>query len=151
MQKHFLDSSVALWLESRPSQFSRIRRSCRYHCGSINWRTRNSINIKNFSYRWSIYGRYRRICTNSPFKYLGTSPKKGPVLQMVRPYQGLSRGKLRIAWTPSSSWRRGPHQGLTLEASLLWGLSMAYLAREVEERVVVAMEAIANNWGSKGY
>ncbi|KAF1862797.1 hypothetical protein Lal_00040065 [Lupinus albus] len=32
-----------------------IGRSCRYYCGSIYWRTRYSTNIKNFSYRWSIY------------------------------------------------------------------------------------------------
>lgn len=44
-----------LWSESHSWRPGRIGRSCRYYCGSIYWGTRDSTNIKNFSYRWSIH------------------------------------------------------------------------------------------------
>ena len=37
-----------LWSESHSWRSGRIGRSSRYYCGSINWGTRDSTNIKNF-------------------------------------------------------------------------------------------------------
>ncbi|KAF3776509.1 DNA-directed RNA polymerase subunit beta'' [Nymphaea thermarum] len=37
--------------------------SNRCYCGSIHWRTRDSTNIKNFSYKWSIHRWYCGTCT----------------------------------------------------------------------------------------
>jgi DNA-directed RNA polymerase subunit beta' len=44
-----------LWAESHTWGSGRIGGSCRYYCGSINWGVGDSINIKNFSYWWSIH------------------------------------------------------------------------------------------------
>uniref|UniRef100_J3N1X9 Uncharacterized protein n=1 Tax=Oryza brachyantha TaxID=4533 RepID=J3N1X9_ORYBR len=44
-----------LWSEFHSWRSSRIRGSHRYYCESIYWGARNSTNIKNFSYWWSIY------------------------------------------------------------------------------------------------
>ncbi|XLR61693.1 hypothetical protein S83_012365 [Arachis hypogaea] len=63
--EYILDLSIVLWAESYSWKLGGIRRSCRYYCGPIDWRTWYSTNIKNFSYRWSIHRRYCRTRASS--------------------------------------------------------------------------------------
>nr|QCP70921.1 RNA polymerase beta subunit [Plantago ovata] len=65
LKEFVLDLSIMLWPESYSRRPCRIGRGCRYYCRPIDWRTRYSINIKNFSYRRSIHGGYCRTCAIS--------------------------------------------------------------------------------------
>ncbi|XLT83046.1 hypothetical protein HN873_004799 [Arachis hypogaea] len=62
---YILDPSIVLWAESYSWKLGGIRRSCRYYCEPIDWRTWYSTNIKNFSYRWSIHRRYCKTRASS--------------------------------------------------------------------------------------
>ncbi|RYR36283.1 hypothetical protein Ahy_A10g051276 [Arachis hypogaea] len=130
IEEYILDLSIVLWAESYSWKLGGIRRSCRYYCGPIDWRTWYSTNIKNFSSRQIEAGR-RAMSRNVR--------RGGQIWVRIFPDKPVT---VRPTETRMGSGKGSPEYWRSLVARLFW-------VQNVTGRKEKVTEAAHREWRSR--